>query len=118
VRNLIYHEYWNLSCPRKHILRQEHQHDQGSVSNQWSHTPCTADPRAKDNRFDDDALEAPPPWTNRADSDAAPRRLKSEWCWHWPCEELNQHRRSLAADGVAAGTRDGILDMLRTCKRM
>ncbi|KAH6632276.1 hypothetical protein F5144DRAFT_603017 [Chaetomium tenue] len=85
IRNLIYLEFWKLNCARQHIVKHElpeDDHPQG-FTEQWSHVPCITDPSAPDTR-----------WPQYADSQPASeerqvwgKRLKSEWCLHWACEE-------------------------------
>jgi hypothetical protein len=85
IRNLIYLEFWKLNSSRQHIVKHEvpdDDHPQG-FTEQWSHVPCITDPCAPDQR-----------WPEFADSEPASeerqvwgKRLKSEWCLHWACEE-------------------------------
>ncbi|KAL2130022.1 hypothetical protein VTI74DRAFT_6993 [Chaetomium olivicolor] len=102
IRNLIYVEYRKLCSSRQHIvLREDNSQQQqqqpdpaAEVSSSsgepsatppkvWSHIPCIADPRAEDVRlqkYGSTGLAWP-------EKKAWGRRLKSDWCLHWACEE-------------------------------
>jgi hypothetical protein len=139
IRNLIYIEFCHISSPRQHIVTAEIQ--QGPESSPthstliWTHVPCITDPRAQDTRFSEFSA-AEPGSSERA---LWPKRLKSEWCTHWACEEQQDPGwLSRCTDGSvvkAEGGHDdvaevlprvwdkptpkwGFLDVLRACKRM
>ncbi len=107
LRSLIYIEFWRLSSLRQHIvvnLVPDEQHP-GAVKKHWVHVPCITDPTVKDVRFGN-FLDTAPSSTER---DAWGDRLKSDWCWHWACEEHGT---------LASPTKPGLLNPLMACKRM
>ena len=92
IRNLIYTEFWNLGPSRQHILLERIDNKvfnprppprDASPVERWAHTPCISDPAGPDTRFDQ-YLVTPPGSPAR---DVWGKRLKSEWCLHWACEE-------------------------------
>lgn len=88
VRNLIYLEFLKLCSTRQHIVRFQNPEgpDAGGPAEVWLHVPCCADPRAPDVRFDEFAISKP----GSPERDLWGKRLKSDWCWHWPCRERSQ----------------------------
>lgn len=139
IRNLIYLQVWKLGSPRLHVVKIE---APDGFTEQWGHVPCRIELDAEDIRFDqlyasDPTSPARKVWGNR---------LKSEWCLHWPCEELGhdmfEHARRMARQSRSTGechegveakpeshsaqepindqlpARAGFLDVLTTCKRM
>ncbi|KAJ4289433.1 hypothetical protein N0V88_006913 [Collariella sp. IMI 366227] len=89
IRNLIYLEYRKLSPTRQHIVLTETEPSPDSKSSDlapsqvWSHIPCITDPRAEDVRLQRYGSTETP----RHEKKAWDRRLKSQWCLHWACEE-------------------------------
>jgi hypothetical protein len=84
IRNLIYLEFWNLCSTRQHVVKNQiPDEDNAEGFNEWSHVPCLVDPRAEDTRFDEYATSVPA----SAERNLWGKRLKSEWCLHWACEE-------------------------------
>lgn len=89
IRNLIYLEYWNLASTRQHIVKNQslNEEDDGSFTQQFAHVPCSIAPGDEDIRFDRFSASEP----MSPEKNAWNRRLKSEWCLHWPCEEQGRH---------------------------
>jgi hypothetical protein len=144
IRNLIYLEVWNLVAPRLHVVKNEIPDEQAAegFTEQWGHVPCCIDLDAEDIRFDQLGASEP---TSSARS-VWGKRLKSEWCLHWPCEErghdMVEHAERMARQSRPAGESDesieanpephcaqeatngqspaksGFLDILTACKRM
>ncbi|KAK3903018.1 hypothetical protein C8A05DRAFT_33263 [Staphylotrichum tortipilum] len=149
IRNLIYTEFWHLGPSRQHIVLERVDDKVSSPRppprdavpvERWAHTPCVADPARPDVRFDRFLVTSPV----SAARDVWGKRLKSEWCLHWACEERcgpdvvaiarmraqppstmweefpaplpeDEH---IEAPSRAPIPKSGFLDLLRVCKRM
>ena len=93
IRNLIYLEFWNLCSTRQHVVKNQIPDEENAEGfNEWSHVPCLIDPRAEDTRFDEYATSAPA----SPERNLWGKRLKSEWCLHWACEEQIHHASKTA----------------------
>ena len=109
IRSLIYIEFWRLSSLRQHIIVDlvPDEQNPGAVKNHWVRVPCITDPSVKDVRFDK-YLDTAPSSTER---DVWGGRLKTEWCWHWACEENG-------VDALLSPAKPGLLNVVMACKRM
>jgi hypothetical protein len=129
IRNLIYLEVWNLIAPQLHVVKNEIPDEQAAegFTEQWGHVPCCIEPGAEDIRFDQLGASEPASSARKVWG----KRLKSEWCLHWPCEERGQdmfehagrmpdpesHSAQEATNGQSPA-KSGFLDILTVCKRM
>jgi hypothetical protein len=103
IREAIYLALWRSAGLSQHILV----HHGG-----YTHAQCVTDHEAPDERQEElqrlwgAELES---WTT-VRSELWVRRLDSQWCNHWKCEEKAASRK--------ISTRDPFLTMLLVCKRM
>ncbi len=109
IRSLIYIEFWRLCSFRQHIIGNlvPDEGHPGAVKSQWVRVPCITDATVKDVRFSKFLDTAP----SSAERDVWGTRLKSEWCWHWACQEHSE-------DAVSSPTKPGLLSLVMACKRM
>lgn len=82
IRNLIYHECWKNASTRQHIFTRESSDGEGG-DKEWVHVPCLIAPDAEDVRFARFRDTRPVSDENMLWG----KRLRSEWCLHWSCEE-------------------------------
>ncbi|KAL1841324.1 hypothetical protein VTJ49DRAFT_7161 [Mycothermus thermophilus] len=90
IRNRIYLEIWKLASIRQHIVRTDPS-EPGPT--RWGHLPCITTLDVEDMRMDlYMAVDR-----NDLDRRLWVRRLKSQWCLHWPCEEQGQDYDTLVS---------------------
>lgn len=110
IRDMIYHEMWEVSGSRQHVFETEDGPTLG-------HFPCVLTPREKDTRNEDferlwDRQQERRPRSLVVDAPWA-ERMASSWHEHWKCEEA---MRASRASGSQTGTL--FLPSLLTCRRM
>lgn len=153
IRNLIYTEFWHLGPSRQHIVLERLDdkvfnprpppRDAPPVE-RWAHTPCVmADPAAGDQDVRFGRFLATGPGSPARD--VWGKRLKSDWCLHWACEERcgpdvvaiarmraipqstlfeefpappPEWDEPIEAPSRKPIPRSGFLDLLRVCKRV
>ncbi|KAK4144595.1 uncharacterized protein C8A04DRAFT_11351 [Dichotomopilus funicola] len=129
IRNLIYLEYWKLCSVRQHIFKYRLlDNDRESYTEAWAHVPCRADLEAPDTRFEELGQSV----NGSPERELWGKRLRSEWCLHWMCEEDAKavgERMKEASESQQDGApvvvqhshgpgNAGILTALLVCKRM
>lgn len=108
IRQMIYVEFWRTVGLKQHILLST------GASSAFTHSPCITDQRAPDVRYEQSQDN------DGQGTDVWERRLRSAWCAHWPCEELNDPG-VIPSDDTAPprGPRwSPFLPAMLTCKRM
>ena len=110
IRDMIYHEMWEVSGRRQHVFETE----DGSA---LGHFPCVLAPGEKDTRNEDfealwDRQQERRPRSLVVDAPWA-ERMASPWHEHWKCEEAMRAGR---ASGSKTGTL--FLPSLLACRRM
>ncbi|KAK4174884.1 hypothetical protein QBC36DRAFT_332702 [Triangularia setosa] len=111
IREMIYQDIWSTSGSRQHIYKEE----------KWSHVPCIADCSAGDTRFEKFTQSA----GGSEEEYHWMKRLKSEWCFHWSCEQStakwheaqNPNELWKEENAQQAGP-SGFMSLLLVCKRM
>ncbi|KAK0726393.1 hypothetical protein B0T21DRAFT_385662 [Apiosordaria backusii] len=115
IREMIYQDIWATSGSKQHIYKQNMGKDK-----KWSHVPCSADYTAGDTRFERFTQSA----RGSEEEYQWVKRLKSEWCYHWCCEQstskwhTTQDPKELQKEGVRQAAPSGFMSLLLVCKRM
>jgi hypothetical protein len=107
VRQMIYIEFWRLSGLRQHIFARKN-------SPYKTHAPCIIAQDQEDIRYD--RFRA----AKGGEIAMWETRLKSDWCFHWECEELDKStiKHSSNDPGGVRETWSPFLPSLLACKRM
>ncbi|KAK4663213.1 hypothetical protein QC763_606650 [Podospora pseudopauciseta] len=112
IRELIYQDIWSESGSRQHIYKD---------NDTWSHVPCVADYSTGDTRFEKFTQSA----RGSQEEYYWVKRLKSEWCYHWCCEQSTAkwHRAqnpndSWKEENVGHAGPSGFMNPMLVCKRM
>lgn len=120
IRQMIYVEFWrgigSGAGLVQHVLTRVVPPDALQPRGPLGHAPCISDHRALDERHE--ALKATA--ADSTDRLAWIRRVKTDWCMHWPCEELDDPRIVPAdmAPPPRAPQWSPFLPAMLTCKRM
>ncbi|KAK4201049.1 hypothetical protein QBC40DRAFT_172567 [Triangularia verruculosa] len=113
IRDMIYQDVWSTIGSKQHIYKD---------NERWSHVPCIADYSTGDNRFEKFTQSA----RGSEEEYHWVKRLKSEWCYHWCCEQstpswqrIQDERNMLWKDeNVKQASPSGLMSLLLVCKRM